>query len=124
METIFIGTIDRTSYNDMMQDPDIFIVYGNVFNEREEAINVLTDKINELIGNDLSNWGYGESETCFGNIYPSENKDGEIDQLFVETDGHIDPEDRVCYIGHIIKAGQAIFAKPYVPGEVRWDALG
>lgn len=98
----FSAMIQKGTYDGFSNEPDMETVYGGVFNSMDEAVNAVKSKINECIENDLEDWGYEEDdETCFNDI--KVEKTNNTAKVYADTVEDVDPEDRVFYVGNIVK---------------------
>lgn len=98
---VFSAMIQKGTYDGFSNEPDMEAVYGGVFNSMNEAVNAVKSKIDEEIGKDLEDWGYEDDETCFNDI--KVKKTGNTAKVYADTVEDVDPEDRVFYVGNIVK---------------------
>ena len=97
----FSATIQKGTYDGFSNEPDMEVVYSGVFNSMDEAVNAVKSKIDKNIENDLEDWGYEDDETCFNDI--KVEKTGNTAKIYADTVEDVDPEDRVFYVGNIVK---------------------
>ena len=98
----FSAMIQKGTYDGFSNEPDMETVYGGVFNSMDEAVNAVKSKINEEISKDLEEWGYEEDDgTCFNDI--KVEKTNNTAKIYADTVEDVDPEDRVFYVGNIVK---------------------
>ena len=97
----FSAMIQRGAYDGFSNEPDMETVYSGIFNSMDEALDTAKSKIDECIENDLEDWGYEDDETCFNDI--KVEKTGSTAKIYADTVEDVDPEDRVFYVGNIVK---------------------